>query len=364
MATSTQLPPDLRALAQAHRVRQQQLAMAATQQTARLWGLLDQNDPAGSWSSIAPRILQLIVAALLEASRGSQDYVSAAVRMWGADPDPAGQVAEWTFAQTASDGRPLDTLLEQPALEAQAFVDQGMDQRQAKTIGQRHLDRIVATQVADAARVPTGVAQVNDRSIRGWIRMLTPPSCSRCVVLAGKFYAVNAGFDRHPFDDCVHIPAAEHIPDLATDPKAYFDSLDEPEQDRVFTIAGAKAIRDGADIGQVVNARRGATGIGYAAGRLTAEERTMLRGGRQRGRLDTIRVNGRDVFATTEASTTRGVAGVRLGAKETGKKTAGSRYRRAQIPRLMPEQLYLEAERLGWSRDEIVRQLKRFGYIL
>lgn len=364
MATSTRLPPDVLALAQAHRVRQQQIALAATQQTARLWAFLDLADLLGSWVSVSPRLVQLVTAALIEASRGSQDYVSAAVRMWGADPDPAGQVAEWTFAQTASDGRPLDTLLDQPVLEAQAFVDQGMDAAQAKAIGQRHLDRIVATQVADAARVPTGVAQVNDRTVRGWIRMLQPPSCSRCVILAGKFYAVNRGFDRHPKCDCVHISAAEYLPDLATDPKRYFDSLDEAEQDRIFTIAGARAIRDGADIAQVVNARRGATGIGYAAGRLTAEERTMLRGGRKRGHLDTTNVLGHDLFVTTEASTTRGIAGTRLGAREVGKKVAGSRYRRAQVPRLMPESIYAEAERLGWSRDETIRQLQRFGYIL
>src|SRR5690606_23965723 len=31
-----------------------------------------------------------------------------------------------------------------------------------------------------------------------YVRMLTPPSCSRCTVLAGRWYRKNAGFARHP----------------------------------------------------------------------------------------------------------------------------------------------------------------------
>ncbi|MCW2900230.1 MAG: hypothetical protein JWO67_2495 [Streptosporangiaceae bacterium] len=309
-------------------------------------------------------MVSFLTAVQAEAARGAQDYVTAAVQRWGASSDPAGTVNTAALAGVAADGRPLDSLLSYPAFQVDAFVANGMDPGQAMAIGQRHLERIATTETQDAARAATGVAQVNDRAVHGYVRMLTPPSCSRCAVLAGKFYQTNAGFERHPQCDCVHIPAVEYLPDLSTDPKRYFDSLSPEEQDRAFTIAGAKAIRDGADISQVVNARRGATGIGYAAGRLTDAERTMLRGGRQRGHLDTTNVLGHDLYTTTEASTTRGVAGVRLGAKETGKKTAGSRYRRAQIPRLMPESIYSEAERLGWSRDEIVRQLKRFGYIL
>jgi len=54
------------------------------------------------------------------------------------------------------------------------------------------------------------------------------------------------------------VPAAEDAPgDLTTDPRAYFDSLPAAEQARLFTKAGAEAIRQGADVAQVVNARRG-----------------------------------------------------------------------------------------------------------
>jgi hypothetical protein len=95
----------------------------------------------------------------------------------------------------------------------------------------------------------------------GWVRMLTPPSCDRCILLAGRWYRWSEGFERHPMCDCRHIPASEaDSKDLLTNPEAYFDSLTEQEQDETFGKAHADAIRLGADLGQVVNShtRRGA----------------------------------------------------------------------------------------------------------
>lgn len=103
----------------------------------------------------------------------------------------------------------------------------------------------------------------------------------------------------------MHVPAAEDAADdIRTDPRGYFDSLTRVEQDKAFTAAGAAAIRDGADIARVVNARRGMQ---------TATD----------GRL-----------YTTEA--------------------AGRR------PRLMPEQIFREA---NGSRDEAVRLLRLHRYL-
>jgi hypothetical protein len=323
---ATRLPADAQALAAAHRARQQHLAFAAAQQAAKLWAFLNVADLAASWALLAPRMFALVTAALQEAARGSQDYVAASLRSWGAEPDPAGAVPPGAFARTASDGRPLDTLLGVPAFEAQALADQGMPATEAKTVGDRHLKRIVATQVADAARVATGVAQVNDRKTRGYIRQLTTPSCSRCVLLAGRWYAVNKGFQRHPLCDCVHMPAAEVIE--PQDPKDLFDAMSDQDLAKAgWSKASVRAIReDGADIFQVTNARR---------------------------ELRTLTVAGRQVQVSTVGVTKRGIAGKRLGAS---KRNPGVR--------LTPESIYAEAERLGWSRDETIRQLKRFGYIL
>lgn len=323
------VPEALLTLAALHRLRQQALAARLSNALRPLWALLVPGRAQELWDRLAaPRALQVVTAVQAEAARGAQGYVAAAVREWGAQPDPAGTPVPAALAGVAADGRPLDGLLSYPAFQADAFVAQGMNEAQALAIGQRHLERIAVTTVQDTARVATGVAQANDRTVTGYVRMLTPPSCSRCVVLAGKFYATNAGFERHPLCDCVHIPAVEYLPDVATDPQRYFDSLPEAEQNATFTRTGAQAIRDGADVAQVVNARRGMSKA--ASGRRTTE-----------------RVFGRDVYLTREGVTKRGVAGKRLGKRNKG-------------VRLMPEQIYLEAR---GSRDEAVRLLRLHGYI-
>jgi hypothetical protein len=303
--------PPLVRLAATHRARQVALAALVRRQFARLWAAVDRRHPIASWAGIQARASALLAAAQSEAARGADGYVAAALVLQGATTDPAGLVSARAFAGHAADGRALSGLLGYPAFEVEAFVDKGMTPEQASAIGARHLDRIVATEVSDAARVATGVAVVGDRAARGYVRMLTPPSCSRCVVLAGRWYAVNAGFLRHPQCDCVHIPAAEHLPEASTDPRQYFDSLTEAQRDAAFTKAGAQAIRDGADIPRVVNARR--KGAVYVAGGWTY---------------------------TREATTRRG---------------AGRRVR------LMPESIYREA---GGNRDEAIRLLKLHGFLV
>jgi len=296
-------------LAQIHRLRQQRLAQLARDRLRRLWRFVDPRNPQGSWARVAAQALATMRAAQVSAARGGDEYVVAALAYQGVSSGLAGVLQPGAFALSAADGRDLSGLLSYPAFEVSAFIDQGMDHTQALAIGERHLDRIVATEVSDAARVATGVAVASDRKTVGYVRMLTPPSCSRCIILAGRKYKWNAGFERHPQCDCVHIPVAEDVAgDVRTDPKAYFDSLSEEEQNATFTKAGAQALRDGADLSRVVNARRGI----YTAG-------------------------GKKY--TTEATTRRG----------TGRRV-----------RLMPEQIYIEA---NGDRDEAIRLLKLHGYI-
>lgn len=311
-ASVVDLPPGIPApvgmLAALQRARQQLLAGRALSMARRLWASVDPRSAQASWNRGAGRaMLAGLTAIQVEAARDAQSYVAAALVGQEATPDPAGRVVASAFAGMAADGRPLDTLLSYPAFEVAAFVDQGMDPDVALTIGGRHLDRTVMTETQDAARAATGVAVVNDRRAHGYIRYLTLPSCARCVLLAGRWYAYSSGFLRHPQCDCVMLPAAEVVEPQS--PRAVFDAMPEQEQDSRFTRAGAQAIRDGSDLGRVVNARRGM----YTAG-------------------------GRKL--TMEATTRRGIN------------------RRI---RLTPEQIYQEA---AGDRDEALRLLRRFGYII
>ncbi|GIF08667.1 hypothetical protein [Actinoplanes siamensis] len=67
------------------------------------------------------------------------------------------------------------------------------------------------------------------------------------------------------------------------------------------------------------------------------------------------------MYVTSEGTTTRGLAGVRLGARTDGVRGKGRRYRSARAPRLMPETILQIA---GNDRQEAVRLLRRFGYLI
>lgn len=134
-----------------------------------------------------------------------------------------------------------------------------------KVNGQGPLEQLIADLVQSAGRAAEGVAVVTRQRI-AFVRYLTPPSCSRCAVLAGRVYRWSESFMRHPNCDCVMLPTTVgQAPDLIADP------VELVEQGLVTDLSKAdlKAIADGADLGRVVNVRRAAAGLREAGRVLT-----------------------------------------------------------------------------------------------
>lgn len=352
-----------RSLALAHYRARRKLVKATARTARQLWGRADPHRLDATWPGLAARLLLAVAGAQQNAARQADGYLDEVLAAQDVDPRPAATVRPSALAGIASDGRPLESLLLQPVIAVKVAVSAGATTDRAMATGLATLDMITRTQVADAGRVADDLAMWSRVEAAGYVRVLTPPSCSRCVVLAGRFYEWNAGFKRHPSCDCAHLPSIseEASTPWLTRPRTYFDALSAEEQDRVFTAAGAAAIRLGADVAQVVNARKGARGLIPAGARLTAAEAELLRGGRDRGHVDTVDVFGHDLFVTTEGTTVRGLAGVRLGARDNGVRRAGQRYRSPRSPRLMPESILQIA---GGDRTEAIRLLKRYGYLI
>jgi hypothetical protein len=278
--------------------------LAVAQLARELWRDIDPGRIDATWARLLPELLVALAGAQRAAAQAADGYLDTILEQQDVGTASAGRLRLAALSGTAADGRPLDALLWQPTIAAKVAIGSGATPARALATGYANLDMIVRTEVADAGRIADQIALTARRQATGYVRMLVGKSCSRCAVLAGRRYEWNTGFDRHPRCDCIHIPAREDsADDLRTDPKKYFASLTEAEQDRLFTKAGAEAIREGADIGRVVNARRGM----YVAG------------GRQ---------------LTTEAS------------------------RRI---RLMPEQIFREAR---GDRDETLRLLRLHGYLI
>ena len=260
------------------------------------------------WARVGPRVALLTASAQLGAARNGAAYVPAALAEQGVRVRPVGQVDPARFAGVASslDGETygsLEDVLYGAVVHARVADVNTLTER--LQVGGPVLDRIVHTQVSDAGRLASSTA-ITARPGVGWVRLVNPPCCQRCAVLAGKHVRSETAFKRHPRCDCVHGPTME-------DRAVGLVEKVEPDQVKDLTKAQRQAIADGADMGQVINSHR----VGARSG---------------------------DLMTTIEGTGRRGAAGRRL---------RGAR-------RLTPEGIY----RVSASRDEVLRRLRDNGYIL
>lgn len=150
------------------------------------------------------------------------------------------------------------------ALNALAFITE-LDRLEAMigATAEAELERLVESLVQGSGRAAESVA-IAVRPDIYFVRYLSPPSCARCAVLAGRVYRWSQGFPRHPNCDCVMIPTTAAAP-YAQDPVEMF------KQGLVTGLSKAdtKAIQDGASFDQVVNVRRRHAGL-VESGRVLA----------------------------------------------------------------------------------------------
>jgi hypothetical protein len=274
-------------------------------------------------SDVLPTAWATLTTAQRRAAEIGNDYMDAAARTEGIDPGP--RVKATSLAGIASDGRNLETLLFQPLVKMLVQEAAGSPFPDVLSTGRNSMNLITTTQIHDAARVAEGTKVASNKRWKGYVRMVEPSACSRCIILAGRTYSWNTGFLRHPNCRCAHIPTSIARPDAA-DPREMFDAMSRKEQDRAFTKEGAEAIRLGADPARAVNARQGMNTTQTATGRQVKQA---------------IDYRGQQGLYITRAGT-------------------GVKRQRGQI-RLMPESILRFA---AGNRDEAIRLLRVHGYIL
>ncbi|WP_020111601.1 VG15 protein [Rhodococcus sp. 114MFTsu3.1] len=303
---------------------QQKITFATLAVAKRLWLKLDEKNFDESWDRMSPTLIQTVEHAQAAAITRATAYVPNVLEEMNIDVDPVAELEPAALVGVTGAGIPIEEAAYSSVIKAKSAVMQGVPAEAALAIGGEYLQMLVQTALADTARAAESIQTVSRPGL-GYVRMLNPPSCSRCVILAGRFYRWNAGFKRHPRCDCKSIPAQESIADdLTVNPQRYFERLTRDEQDRTFGVANSQAIRDGADINQVVNAGRG---------------------------LQQAQVYGRQLEYTTEGTTRRGVAGRIIRARGRTPNTT---------PRLMPSAIYDIAE----DRADALRLLRLNGYLL
>lgn len=304
-------------------------------------------DPARWRDSVADAAPELLV--LQETAVALADpYVDDVFSAQDADTASDGKVNTSAFVdQTDGGGSWLRNLVYAPASAYQDAIAAGVGGNLAEARARYVATAIVVDGIRDMARAADQTAMVSRRSSKGYVRVLRGKSCAKCAVLAGRHYRVSA-FRRHPRCDCAMVPTTRDPGDWTTDPHAYFRRLSTAEQDEVFGVAGAAAIRAGANISQVVNAYQGVT---------------------------VVNVFGRDIQVTTSGTTVRGLYGGyevqpdgslrKRGRRELERRRSGDRsLRYARVPRLLPDEIFAQAEIEGWTREQTLAALTRFGYVI
>lgn len=284
------LPGELSSV-DAHYRRMQGMQAVAVKAGRKAWSGVNPDELSPTWRRALVSLVPIVAATQERAAEAGGAYIGRALAEQGTPIDPQGTVVPGAFAGRASDGRRLDGLLYTPITVVKRRIRDGAPVSQALESGGNRLDTILRTEIAYAGRDAAGVG-VAVRPGAGYVRMLNPPSCPDCLILAGRWYRYSSGFERHPRCDCVHVPSRENVAgDLLTDPRRYFDSLDAAEQDRLFGEHDAQAIRDGADMNRVVNLRMPKRRATDARARLTPED-IYTRAGSRSEAIRLLQING------------------------------------------------------------------------
>jgi hypothetical protein len=258
---------------QAHDERLGRLERSASGAAVAAWGEVDPARISESWEAVIPPVAAVVTGAQQKAAdsgvRASRE-VSVSTGQYEL-PEAFQNPRE--LAGYGSHGVPIEDALYSPVIGVKERIAVGTPAAEAMLYGANALAALATTVVADTGREAMQMDMIA-RKQAGYVRVVEAGACARCIVLAGKFFRWNKGFDRHPRCRCEHMPAKSEQwakdEGWYADPYEAFRAMSEGERRRVFGEFSARAIDDGADIFQVVNATGPRSGM-YAGGRMTRE---------------------------------------------------------------------------------------------
>ncbi|MFD7070368.1 hypothetical protein ACFV97_24395 [Streptomyces sp. NPDC059913] len=277
-------------------------------------------------------ILAAVTSGQLSAVQGAQLFVGASMAAQGAVAAPLGVLDPGALVGVAADGRPLASLLQLPAITTARALAAGESAELAAARGLAQMAMMASTQIADASRTATSIGMAAHPRCISYVRVVRLPACARCIILSGRQYSYSTGFKRHPRCDCGMEPMTDAEWKQTKTPEDLFRQMSPAEQRKRLGPNGVTALEHGADLGQIVNARRGMA--------------TAVTG---RGPMK----------VTTEGTTKRGIGAKAMAAEFV--KLPDQKYTRAREARLMPETIFKLA---GDNREHQIAMLKKHGYIV
>ncbi|QDH85753.1 capsid maturation protease [Brevibacterium phage AGM4] len=251
-----------------HKQDAAELTNAATIRAANSWKRVNPGSVVSSWQMLMPSAIAAVMLAQNDTITSNEQYLNFAFNEQNIDGLDGTLRPGAIVGTMPATGATLEAAFAGVAYHTLDRIGRGRSTNEALQAGMIELSHLVQYAVADASRAASSVRIGTAATKIGYTRVVSAGCCARCAVLAGRYYEWNEGFLRHPACKCLHFPStAVGAQESATDPYKHFEALSPKEQDRIYTKAGAEAIRNGADMNQVVNSRRGMT----ASGRFTSE---------------------------------------------------------------------------------------------
>lgn len=352
-------------IAQTHQDRRIQIQHAAQGRAMQLWQSASTQNLDQSWSVLGPQMVAGVVEAQKASAALATPYMDAMDASYGRDATDF-TLAPESFTGVMLDGRQLGPAMFTAVTTTKTGIRSGMSVPQAFQAGMTALGVVVGAAVQDMGR-SADMALMGARTYTRYVRVCSGKACSRCAILAGMSSSADA-FQRHVCCQCTAAPIevrysrgvdVTKVPSgFFTSPEEYFASLSKREQDHRFTVAGADAIRHGASPVSVVNARRGANGIGY--GTHTPGEGPLHTGRKLTPGVIGTKPDGTPlkVFYTIEGTSRYGSYG-RYEARRLGAQAAFGNGKRTVAVRMMPEQIRIMA---GSDNNRFRELLMRYGY--
>lgn len=258
------------------------LCLLAVKAADKTWKGVDPRRVRDSWNQTNVDFITLFAALQ---TRAASDAIDSSTLMLAEQDDyvrPDGIANPMAFGTGfAPSGIDLESYFSIPVTRTLQAIKSGVGESDAMQIGRATL-RQMSTQALEDTSVSAMGVSITQRAGVGYVRVESPDCCPRCAILAGKYFRHSQNFLRHPKCHGTTIPCKGR--DKAekqgwiTDPMDRFNRMSEAEQDRVFGHADAQAIRDGADIYQVVNAHRGMRPVGRGNISMTTSEGTSRYG--------------------------------------------------------------------------------------
>lgn len=241
----------LESLAEEHRKATTAAQTSGFRRNVATWNQVDFNNVVDSWQQQLPRVTRVAEDVQEFSVIDAAAFMTVASAVQGRDIDDQINVDSYVGAMPYT-GADLDAAFAGPAYRTLEAVRQNKPPNVAMYAGVAELARLTHAVTFDTAEEASLTVALSQHLT--YQRIPQVGCCVRCSMLTGQYFTSKV-FKRHPHCRCVHVPVLDpaDAPKRSNDPYELFNALSEEEQNKIWTKAGAQAIRDGADIYQVGN---------------------------------------------------------------------------------------------------------------